>query len=146
MGLYNVVFGTFPEAPVVLYMLDKRPNDFGRFRDAWIEKTEEGEVRFAVYTRNGGGNRESFPEVFKEMAENPLFLSERDDNFDATYATFYFKPPENALEKLRELGKREGFEVPDDWTLESAARPLIDTSKRWHECVEAMKAGTPNAD
>ena len=58
MSLYNMMFGVNQAAPVLLATLGLKLSDVGRFRDAWVEKTDDGQVRIAVYTRNGGGNRE----------------------------------------------------------------------------------------
>jgi hypothetical protein len=84
-----------------------------RFRDAWVEKGEDGPV-IAVYTRQGGGNRECFCDgdaarhlpsscyaaCNEALAAHPLYLRDADDDFDATYATFYFRAPEQFRELL----------------------------------------------
>lgn len=133
MGLYNMVFGNDPRVGAVLLLLEKESAAFGRFRDAWIEKTEAGELRLAVYTRNGGNNRGEYMPDW--CAEHPLFISDKDDDFDNTYATIYFKMPEDALAKLRALG------FPEDATLEDLASPEVDMSARWLAAIEALKTG-----
>jgi hypothetical protein len=53
MSLYNMVFGQNPIADLLLGILGLTREDVGRFRDAFVS---EGQI--AIYTRNGGGNRE----------------------------------------------------------------------------------------
>ena len=53
MSLYNMLFGVNPLASACLFALGLRPQEVGRFRDAFIEN---GEI--VVLTRNGGGNRD----------------------------------------------------------------------------------------
>ena len=57
MSLYNALFGTNAFAGLILSMLGEKFNP-GRFRDAHIDRSEEGDPRIVIYTRNGGGNRE----------------------------------------------------------------------------------------
>ncbi len=57
MSFYNMVFGETPMADVLLAILGLDRSKVGRFRDAWVE-TDGDDVVIAVYTRNGGGNRE----------------------------------------------------------------------------------------
>lgn len=53
MGLYNMLHGMNPMADQLLACLGLTRSDVGRFRDISVS---EGSI--AVYTRNGGGNRE----------------------------------------------------------------------------------------
>ena len=55
MSLYNMLFGSNPLSTVLLGTLGLTKQDVGRFRDCFIS---DGKI--AVYTRNGGGNRECF--------------------------------------------------------------------------------------
>lgn len=104
--------------------------DPGRYRDAWVEKDEGGRPIIAVYTRNGGGNREHDGceenacvgcrgEAF---AAHELHIRNVDDEFDSTYATYYFEFPDD--------GARETFA--------EVAVEHVDTSARWHEAIEAL--------
>ena len=82
-----------------------------RFRDAWIK--EDGTI--SIYTRLGGGNRECwcdtmevnrdvpdeqiihdycYQKYIKEMQSMPNYISDDDDSFDSTYATFHYRPAE----------------------------------------------------
>ncbi len=110
-----------------------------RFRDAWVEKGEDGPV-IAVYTRQGGGNRECYCEggeagpahvpescyaaCNEALAAHPLYLRDADDDFDGTYATFYFRAPEEWREVLAE-----------------AAVEPVDTDERWQEAIARVKRG-----
>lgn len=99
-GLYNTLFGENNKAGFLLGLLGKEPGDFGRYRDVYV--TEDYIV---VHTRCGGGNRESYEDVFDEMAEHPLYAYDEDDDFDCTYADIYFKYPAGYEEVLREMAK-----------------------------------------
>ncbi|MFJ9633701.1 hypothetical protein ACIRU8_39015 [Streptomyces sp. NPDC101175] len=100
--------------------------DPGRFRDAWVEKGDSGEPVIVIYTRNGGGNREEYEDVIADLQAHPLYLRDADDDFDATYATFYFSAPAELRDQLQEI-----------------AQEPVDTSERWHAAIAALtgKAG-----
>ena len=93
MSLYNMLFGMNPDADQLLGLLGKTKADFGRFRNVYVSDGYLG-----VYTRNGGGNREDYEDVFDEMAEHPWYSHDQDDDFDCTYASIYFKVPEKVAE------------------------------------------------
>ena len=123
MSLYNMLFGQNPASGFLLASLNKTSDEFGRFRDAYYEKTDDG-GKIIVYTRCGGGNREYYQEVFDEMETHPLFIKEYDDDFDCTYAYFEFNAPElvneffvdvnaNNFERVGERFKREIKEMEE---------------------------------
>jgi len=130
MSLYNMLFGISSIVPVALAALQKRPSDFGRFRDAWIE-----DDKIVIYTRNGGGNRECWRDdepncecvgcfMTYRVHKMPHYSHDRDDDFDCTYASIYFDfPPEHA-EVLRGLAL-------GDW------KP----DERWRAALEALGRG-----
>lgn len=113
MGLYNMLHGMNPMADQLLACLGLTRSDVGRFRDAYVS---EGKI--AVYTRNGGGNREcwnawSAPDDFdfehctcvgctmeNIIPKHPNYLYDEDDQFDNTYATIYYSFPERYKEWL----------------------------------------------
>lgn len=112
-------------------------HDVGRFRDAWVEKGEDGPV-IAVYTRNGDGNREHIEEhddtvvagmectctgciATYHLPEHPNYLRDADDEFDPTYATFYFSVPQEYREALGEV----------------AIEP-VNMSQRWRDAIDAI--------
>ena len=117
-GLYSMVFGQNGSSDAILATLRLSRGDFGRFRDVFVAN---GEI--AVYTRNGGGNREDYQVVFDEMEKHPCYLRNKDDDFDCTYATIYFKFPEQYAEELKQIDSGETF----------------NPSKMWIDAIEAIK-------
>ena len=142
MSLYDIVFGDpgRPQRGAALLAVLGSP-DVGRFRDALVEKDADGNPVIAIYTRNGGGNREHYdPDTEAgphcsctgciaehQLPAHPLYLVDVDDGFDSTYATFYFKPPddEGLLQFLREV-----------------AGEHVDTSARWLDAIAAVEKAT----
>ena len=110
MSLYNMLFGTNPDADSLLGLLGKSRQDFGRFRDVFVEN---GYI--VVHTRNGGGNREDYKDVFEEMAEHPWFSHDEDDSFDCTYANIYFKVPQESIEQLTVAFMSKGINPQQAW-------------------------------
>lgn len=135
-GLYNMVFGQRREALLCCAVLNIQPQEFGRFRDAWVERVGDG-YRIAIYTRNGGNNRaEHMPPGLKEHS---LYLEDRDDSFDSTYATVYFKLPglddiPPGVEITQEAWER-GLDV-----LKQVAFPEPrDMGKVWEKAIEDLR-------
>jgi hypothetical protein len=109
MSLYNMLFGTNPNSDQLLGLLGKTKGDFGRFRDVFVE---DGHI--VVHTRNGGGNREDYEDVFDEMSEHPWYVRDADDDFDCTYANIYFKIPEDAAKTYVAL-LEQGHNPAESW-------------------------------
>jgi len=122
MGLYNALFGVNPSAPLLLAMLGTTADKVPRFRDCYIV---DGMI--CIHTRTGGGNRDYYesPESFLEcepdgdasgrsynsdLRKLPGFIKDEDDDFDCTYADFYFAVPEKFKEALESLRTRPGAE------------------------------------
>lgn len=133
MSLYNMIHGTNPLAPVLLKMLDTHPNSIPRFRDCYFD----GE-HIVIYTRTGGGNRDFYDEPNDDNKEGPWnsdlramagFVRDEDDDFDCTYASFYFTVPEQfnyLLEKLKSMAQKE------------------TQSERWEASLERIKTASPD--
>jgi hypothetical protein len=119
MGLYNMIFGVNQASPAILATLGLSIQDFGRFRDCFIS---DGQI--AVYTRCGGGNRESYGEVFDRMQAHPCFAKDEDDDFDCTYCTFYFRFPDEFADELKRFDSGEKF----------------NPSERWRKAIDALNA------
>ena len=108
-----MLFGENPYGVVFLALLGLQRVDIPRYRDCWWD----GEY-ICVYTRTGGGNREyydsadkcraNYPEYFEGTEDSvpsgpwnddlralPTFVRDVDDDYDCTYATFYFRVPES---------------------------------------------------
>lgn len=112
MSMYSMLFGRNAIAPVLLAMLDIDQGGAwvsGRFRDAFL--SPDG-TEIHLYTRNGGGNREHWDDEAEEgegcrctgcvaayhLPKHPNYISDEDDDFDNTYATFVFSVPEEYRE------------------------------------------------
>lgn len=141
--MYHMVFGTDhaegATALLVILGFDSTA-EVGRYRDAWVEKSPEGEPIIAIYTRNGGGNREHYSYTEPPVQEgpecpctgcvgtyrlpaHPRYLRDRDDEFDYTYATFYFSSPPEFRDAL----------------LNVASDEPVDMSEKWQEAISALK-------
>lgn len=152
MSMYNMVHGANPALGLVLALLNKPPSYFGRLRDAWVEGQEDGSCVLAVYTRNGGGNREHYSDTAEEgpdcdctgciasyrLPADPLYISDSDDGYDCTYATFRFRVPEDAEARIREQAQREGITLRDGWSLRDIAQVAPDMRERWEAATAAI--------
>lgn len=118
-NFYNMLFGNnADQSGFLLSLLELTRADFGRYRDIYV--TED---HIVVYTRCGGGNREDYEDVFDEMEDHPLFDYDEDDDFDFTYASFYFKHPEEYSDLLKEM-----------------AQGTITPSEKWEALLGALNA------
>lgn len=67
------------------------------------------------HTRTGGGNREYHEEENEELTKIPGYLYGEDDDFDSTYANFYYSYPEEFKTELEILEKdRESTQTPSE--------------------------------
>lgn len=89
MSMYNMLHGTNPLASIYMAMLRLSTDQVGRFRDCYLQGDE-----IVVYTRNGGGNREDYEDVFEALSQHENYLHDEDDDFDSTYAYIHFSIPE----------------------------------------------------
>ena len=113
MSLYNMLFGVNPAAPVLLTVLGIELNNIPRFRDCFVNGNE-----IVVHTRTGGGNRDYYDKPNEEnkdgpwnssLTSHPNYLRNEDNDFDCTYANFYFSFPDEYAEDLKALA--EGVET-----------------------------------
>lgn len=149
MSLYNALHGTNPIAGLLMAFIGIDPAHVPRFRDCFI--TEDGNV--AIHTRTGGGNRafydseescrKNYPEYFEvgddqpdgpwneDLREVEGFIRDEDDDFDSTYATFYFKPNDDVAPLVKGFQEIMGTETPGD---------------KWRKLFADMEAGkeSPN--
>lgn len=98
MSLYNILFGMNSQSDLLLAVIGFRKVDVERFRDCHVQ--DDGKT-IAIYTRTGGGNRDGYPQV--QLYRSPLFARTEDDDFDSTYATFYFNTPPEFVDDVRGL-------------------------------------------
>lgn len=120
MSLYNMIHGVNAMAPLLMGMLGlKSSADVPRFRDCyWNGK------HIVLYTRTGGGNRDCYehPERHRHncgsdcKCKGPYnsdlrslagFEYDEDDDFDCTYASFYFTPQPPFAEALKLLAAED---------------------------------------
>lgn len=96
MSLYNMINGLSQATFWVLPMLGKHPDQYPRFRDCFIADDEypQWDNYIHVYTRVGGGNREDYVVEISELQEMDGYVTDYDDSFDNTYASFVFAVPE----------------------------------------------------
>lgn len=136
MSMYNLLHGVNPMTPMILGFLGITTDDVPRFRDAWIE---DGKI--AIHTRTGGGNRdwydnaESYKAETGEDGSGPWnddlraiegFIRDEDDDFDCTYATFYFEPNADVKPLVGQLSAIAGSETP---------------AEKWRKLFADMDAG-----
>lgn len=127
MGLYNALFGNNEAAGGLMGLLQhKQSFDVGRFRDAWVEHDGDRPL-IRVHTRNGGGNREAYEAENDSMADHPWYVRDQDDEYDSTYADFYFAPPLEELEP--DIGR----------ALVTMAQAPVDMGERWNAVIDAIK-------
>ena len=113
MSLYNLVQGMSPLAGPLLGALGLSAGDVGRFRDVFLN-VEEGEPVLGVFTRNGGGNRSDYQEVFARLRKHPLYLRDADEEYDNTYAMIWFKVPGELREELLAFVKQHPYVSPGE--------------------------------
>jgi len=136
MSLYNMIHGFNPLAGVLLRVLDVTPDRIPRFRDCYFN----GE-HIVIYTRTGGGNRDYYDSRETTDSEDydgpfnddlralPGFVRDEDDDYDSTYASFYFTVPEQftyLLDKLKSMAQKE------------------TQSERWEASLEKIKTASPD--
>ena len=113
--MYNLIFCANNRAGEILGLLGLTTDTVPRFRDVDILE-QDGQKVIAIYARMGDGNREhddwSPPGQIDthpgpdclcnacvmefKLAAHANYLSDADDDFDKTYATYYFSFPEGA--------------------------------------------------
>ena len=119
MSLYHLVHGENPFARVLLAALDLTPTAIPRYRDCWWDGTY-----ICVHTRTGGGNRDEYAAENEALRQIPGFDHDVDDDFDSTYATFYFVPSPAVATAL-------------------ASVPATETTpaQRWQAVFEKLRCG-----
>jgi hypothetical protein len=142
MTMFDMVIGESPAANQLLEALGITKWKVARYRSCWLE-----EGRICLHTRTGGGNREFFESeesrgtaYAREFDVDPNnvtrdfecyyhtdlraiegFIEDSDDDYDSTYANFYYEIPK-ALEP--HLGSIE-IEKP--------------ASEKWRAAMELIK-------
>jgi hypothetical protein len=99
MSLYNMLFGKNPQTAMLLAVLGLRENDVERFRD--VSASADGSA-IEIYTRTGGGNRESYPNL--AMRKLAAWAGSADDDYDSTYCNDTFVVPDEWRDDVAKLG------------------------------------------
>lgn len=119
------------------YIKDCIENKFyptGRFRDIYFKSDEN---KIVLYTRNGGGNRDSYFYIFDILKTHPNYITDYDDDFDSTYAYIEFSVPEKFEKILKDLVIPSEIEtVHDKFTriykeMESMSKEQFEADKRF---------------
>lgn len=97
-GLYNALFGQHSKAEDLLKVIGIPQADIPRYRSCFWD----GE-HIVIHTRTGGGNRDDYEEQNNHLTTFAGYVRDEDDDFDCTYANFYYKPPAEALEALKSM-------------------------------------------
>jgi hypothetical protein len=144
--MYNIVHGVNPLAGITLTMLGvTATSQIPRFRDAYFD----GE-HLCIYTRTGGGNRDTYENAMRarewyevnypeglndlsgpfneDLRKLPGYVRDADDDFDSTYATFYYEIPKQ-------------FPWFKEWANDKTAKPA---SERWAEALEKLRTAAPD--
>ena len=129
-GLYNIVFGSTQEGPLLVALLEstmagEQEFDTGRLRDAWLEIAGDW-LEIHVYTRNGGGNRQDQAAAIESMRAHPWYVRDADDSFDITYASFWFRVPDELTNS------------PGGQSMAKLAVHPVDMSERWQKMIDAL--------
>jgi hypothetical protein len=105
-----------------------------RFRDCMLVKDEEsGELQIFVLTRTGGGNRECYESDNEDMQDHPCYISDRDAEFDCTYAEWFFRVPEKHKKTVEEVAAIAVEEKTPGEKFDDLVRRIEDSGK----CKEA---------
>ena len=123
-GLYNLVHGENPFAAILLAVLGLRRGDVPRYRDCYWT----GE-HIAIHTRTGGGNRAGYEEGNQSLCALPTYVRDADDDFDNTYATFYFTVPEKLV-----------------WVIPHLQAQTATPGERWQSFIKKMNDPTQADD
>lgn len=91
--MYRLLHGDSGWPMEMMYAWGLKPDMVGRYRDHWLEQVPDDAdtLILALYTRNGGGNREEYADQLRRMHELVTFVSDEDDTFDPTYCTLRFR-------------------------------------------------------
>jgi hypothetical protein len=103
VSLYNLLHGVNPFAPLLLALVGVRIDEVPRFRDVFLTEREPGEFMVVLHTRTGGGNREDYQVENEALALKPTYLRDEDDDFDCTYANFFFRVPAELQATVQEI-------------------------------------------
>lgn len=136
MSLYNALFGFNPFAGILLSFVGITPDDVPRFRDCYAE---DGKI--VVYTRTGGGNREEYEGSNDWMTTVAGYVRDEDDDFDCTYAKFYYKPSDDVATLVSQIEGIRGAANPGERWQQLFAD--MDAKRDTPAVARALEVGRP---
>lgn len=95
--MYEKFCNINPDAGRVLNLIGMDPTfliEECRLRDVYLSKDK---TKVVIFTRIGGGNRESYSASIKRLKNFKGYIRDYDDDFDNTYASFEYQIPSNKL-------------------------------------------------
>jgi len=134
-----MLFGWNPSCVLLAPMLtEENPQTFfPRFRDCYLSGDRE---HIEIYTRVGGGNREEYADEIEDLRSMPTYVSDEDDDFDCTYATFTFEVPEEWRADFEHVKAREFGELSDAYVERmQTCYPKLDIRGMLDSAVEKLK-------
>lgn len=131
MSFYNMINGCNPIAPILIEAIGIARESIPRFRDAWLSKDFEC---ITLLTRTGGGNRPDYQKENAALCDNPLFISDDDDDFDNTFAKFHYHTPEGLKKELHEWLAQ----LNSDDREKTLSVTTKDSGQKWDEAHAAM--------
>lgn len=143
MSLYNLLHGENGMSTALLTLLDLTRDQIPRYRDCYWS----GDC-IVIYTRTGGGNRDYYdvknddnPEGpwNEDLRKHPCYLRDEDDDFDSTYAYFYFKAPEQYKEFTDSLAAAKTPGEKFDEVMKMLQSPNAMDDPRFKRVKEAME-------
>ena len=148
MSLYNMLHGLEPTAAVVLAVLNLRPEDIVRFRDAYFT------YRDATYTdpvmvimaRTGSTSWTEAGDRNQHLRQLSDFISSEDDAFDTSFALYRFEMPEmlkaTAMAYLRDNGRPLSIKQKLDQAMgaDPTTRQKQGTEQLFQQIAEALTA------
>lgn len=126
MSLYNMVMGINPYGPGLMALLGIDPRMVPRLRDCYVDVEAKQVV---VLTRTGGGNRLGYAEENAWMESRPGFVKTEDDDYDSTFAKFWYAVDAKDADIIDEVAKAQG---------------PFDPMKRFQALVEEMGSANPS--
>lgn len=117
MSLYNLINGYNPAGIFFLPMLGKHPDEYPRFRDCFLYDEDKPEHRghIHIYTRTGGMNRNYYSEENSELTNMPGYVTDYDDSFDSTFATWVFEVPDEWREQYEAITRNRAEDITQEY-------------------------------
>ncbi len=146
-----MINGVNPATFLILPMLGKHPDEYPRFRDCFVgrqtndeEKTDQFGIPLkkldtekkliSVYTRVGGGNRDSYENEIKELQNMGEYVEDYDDDFDSTFATFVFNVPERFISDYDKVLAGNVMDTSQEYKdLVDKVYPKLQGKLPWHK-------------